>query len=227
MTNVDSYFFHSDHNTLTVEDIRKHGFAAKKASNGFIEAYPSLKIIIAEKELELKRDLNREESIAVHDTYEKQFLELLIGGVKDGCPHIMHFEDDGDGVYKLTIFHTPTLKEKFTTHIFNDNLLKISEKMEAIYGIREFYDHIGFTRHTEYDLITEEQRAKTKSLIQELQDHEYHVWLKTFAALDERQKLKLLMDSINMNNSTFRRSSISDQESYEIVKFIERYIDEA
>ncbi|MDG2756180.1 hypothetical protein P7M17_11480 [Vibrio parahaemolyticus] len=223
-TNIESYFFHQDHNSLTVDEIRKHGFAAKEASNGFIEAYPTMQLIIAEKELELKRSLTMNESNEIHNLNEIKFLDLLISGVKDGCPPIMMFCDDGDYENTLTVFTTPTLKETIVDNHFTSDHAKITKKLEEVYGISDYYSHIGFARHTEYDLITDEQRKQKDSHKKQLEDYQYSLWLKTFSELSERQKLQRLKDVMTENKSSYVTRSNTD--SYKEKLFIERYISE-
>ncbi|HDV5594881.1 TPA: hypothetical protein RI785_003650 [Vibrio cholerae] len=223
-TSIESYFFHQDHNVLTVDDIRKHGFAAKEASNGFIEAFPTMQFIIAEKELELKRSLTMNESNEIHNFYENRFLDLLISGVKDDCPPIMKLCYDGDYENTLTIFTTPTLKETIADNHLTYVHSKIARKLEETYGISDYYSHIRFARHTEYDLITDEQRKQKEAHKKQLEDYEYNLWLKTFSELTERQKLQRLKDVMSDNKSSYVTRSNTD--SYKEKLFIERYVSE-
>lgn len=223
-TYVSSFFFHEDHNKLSVEDIRNHGFAAKAASNGFVEAFPYTCALVAQKELELKRELSHSESMELYELSRRTFLELLINNVKSDCPPIMHYLDDMDDGGKLTIYHSPTVTEKIEDCHYSGRKPRIPEHLKTIFGLKNFYTDIGFARYTEQDLPTENQLAHTKNLKQELEDYQYANWKVEFEKLTERQKLKRLFSALRGGGRSL--SCKEDKALYEDRKFIERFSEE-
>lgn len=221
-TNVDSFFFKPEHNNVTVEQIRELGFTAKKTSGGFIEAYPYIRIREAQKELELKRELTRDERIELHEDSLLEFKSLLINGRKDGAPYLMHYKDDPCGEDTLYIYHDVDLKVKIETLSYVGAESRVANKINEVYGTKNFYTDINFERHTEYDLCTKEQVELTKQLTQQLEDIVYADWLSEFETLSEKQKLKKLFDASKARSSS-SHSFNSEANAIQDMIFIERF----
>lgn len=221
-TNVDSFFFKPEHNNVTVDQIRELGFTAKKTSGGFIEAYPYIHIREAQKELDLKRELTTDERIELHRDSLVEFKSLLINGRKDGAPYLMHFKDDSCGEDTLYIYRDIDLKLKIENLPYSGAESKVADKINEIYGTKNFYTDIDFERYTESDLCTKEQVALKKQLTQQLEDILYADWLSVFEKLSEKQKLKKLFDASKICNSSRYLFDAEDKARQDII-FIERF----
>ncbi len=230
-TAVASYFFKEDDNELTVEKLQELGFAAARASNGFIEAYPIKSIVLAEKKLELNRELTRHEHKSIVKAQEQSFLEALIAGVKDSAPRLMFYSDIDEDEPELLVFNSPTDINRIESTESDVHTRDVIEDfIEETYGLESFYRDINFARYTETDLLSKAQTVKLRMLKDEFEDRKYHGWLRGFVTLGEAAKLGYVLEvARDYNSNSLPRFSPKNDELTTSQKLnnIERFINEA
>ncbi len=234
-SSISAYFFKAENSNLTVEDIRKEGYLAKIADNGFIEAAPwyKLQYVLNEKFTEKK-----------HKKYINDFTMFLMNSLKENTPPLMKLESSSFGgcmedvpfivsyevneqgriiqskhYDKIDYFDFDDEDEDFDTKNETEELKPEENACEILfekhYGTKKYFSTVGFYRDTS-DLSSDEQDEMLKVLEKEIEAHDYNNWLDGLKSKEAEHLLKLYIESEDfiLKNSS-RYSYGKDDEIFE------------
>lgn len=221
-SNTEAYFFKAENSTLTVEDIRKEGYIAGEASNGFIEVTQNETL---ESSLHLLGRLpilssDREEDWKLR---RKQLETFLMNGLKDGSPRLMYCSSSSfggcmdDGIL-LKAYNPDGTVEKARDNFQSDS--KAEQLFFKEYNVSGYFDTVGFARYTT-DHKTEDQKLEIKLLNKEFEDKQYKEWKDSQPDLDIARISLFAIKTAQTGNSYYSNNS-----EYNNLPFMKRFIRE-